>query len=114
MPSEQVSAQYIQDEAALRELSEKLRDSDRLALDTEFIGEDTYAPRLEIIQVATDDLIAIVDRRAVPTLDRFLDLLTDPGILKIVHAGRQDLEIFSVETGATLTPFFHNQVASAT
>ncbi|OLB60746.1 MAG: ribonuclease D, partial [Nitrospirae bacterium 13_2_20CM_2_61_4] len=113
MPSEQVSAQYIQDEAALRELSERLRDSDRLALDTEFMGEDTFAPRLEIIQVATDDLIAIIDRRAVPLLDRFLDLLTDPRILKIVHAGRQDLEIFSVEGGATLTPVFDTQLAAA-
>jgi len=113
VPSEQVSAQYIQDEASLRELSERLRTSDRLALDTEFMGEDTFAPRLEIIQVATDDLIAIVDRRAVPLSDRFLDLLTNPGILKIVHAGRQDLEIFSVEAGATLTPVFDTQLAAA-
>ena len=113
MPKKEVSPQYIHDEAGLKELSERLRDSDRLALDTEFMGEDSYAPRLEIIQVATEDRIAIVDRRAVPALDPFLDLLTDPGILKIVHAGRQDLEIFSVETGGTLSPVFDTQVAAA-
>ena len=103
---------YIQDEVGLKDLCERLRESDRLALDTEFMGEDTYAPRLEIIQVATDDLIAIVDRRAVPALGGFLELLTDPNILKIVHAGRQDLEIFSVEGGA-ISPVFDTQVAAA-
>jgi ribonuclease D len=106
-------AQYIQDETGLKELAERLGASNRLALDTEFMGEETYAPRLEIIQVATDDEIAIIDRRVVPTLDRFLDLLADARILKIVHAGRQDLEIFSVEGCATLGPVFDTQVAAA-
>ena len=112
MSQTHASTLYIQDEAGLKVLCERLRESDRLALDTEFMGEDTYAPRLEIIQVATDDLIAIVDRRAVPGLNGFLELLTDPNILKIVHAGRQDLEIFSVE-GGSISPVFDTQVAAA-
>jgi ribonuclease D len=106
-------AQYIQDEAGLKELAKRLRESNRLALDTEFMGEESYAPRLEIIQVATDDHIAIIDRRVVANLDPFLDLLADPCILKIVHAGRQDLEIFSVEGCGTLGPVFDTQVAAA-
>ena len=112
MPQQHASTLYIQDEVGLKVLCERLRESDRLALDTEFMGEDTYAPRLEIIQVAIDDLIAIVDRRAVPGLNGFLELLTDPNILKIVHAGRQDLEIFSVE-GGSISPVFDTQVAAA-
>ena len=112
MPHQHASTLYIQDEVGLKVLCERLRESDRLALDTEFMGEDTYAPRLEIIQVATDDLIAIVDRRAVPGLNGFLELLTAPNILKIVHAGRQDLEIFSVE-GGSISPVFDTQVAAA-
>jgi len=109
----QLPAHYIENEASLRELADRLRDTDRLAIDTEFMGEDSYAPRLEIVQVATKDLVAIIDRRAVPALDRFLELLTDSRILKIMHAGRQDLEIFSGETGITPTPIFDTQVAAA-
>jgi len=113
VPKKHDPAQYIQDAAGLNALTERLRSASRLALDTEFMGEETYAPRLEIIQVATDDVIAIIDRRAVPGLGRFLELLTDTRILKIVHAGRQDLEIFSAEGGGATGPVFDTQVASA-
>ena len=113
MPRKHGPSQYIHDVAGLNELSERLRNADRLALDTEFMGEETFAPRLEIIQVATDEIIAIIDRRAVPGLGRFLELLPDPKIMKIVHAGRQDLEIFSAEGGGALGPVFDTQVASA-
>jgi ribonuclease D len=112
-PRNHAPAHYIQHEADLKELYHRLRDSDRLAIDTEFMGEDSYSPRLEIVQIATEDVLAILDRRAVATLAHFLDLLTDPRVLKIVHAGRQDLEIFSVEAGATPTPVFDTQVAAA-
>jgi ribonuclease D len=104
---------YIDSQDGLRKLVEQLRSVDRLALDTEFMGEDSYAPRLEILQISTEQLIAIVDRRALATLDDLLEVLTDPRILKIFHAGRQDLEIFSMETGATPTPVFDTQVAAA-
>ena len=113
MPKKHGPAEYIHDVPGLNELSERLRDAERISLDTEFMGEETFAPRLEIIQVATDDVLAIIDRRAVPGLDGFLRLLTDPKILKIVHAGRQDLEIFSAEGGGTLGPVFDTQVAAA-
>lgn len=106
-------AQYVADKAALKELSQRLHDSDRLAVDTEFMGEDSYAPHLEIVQVAIDDLVAIIDLRAVQDLDRFLDLLSDPRILKIMHAGRQDLEIFSAQAGTVPSPVFDTQVAAA-
>jgi ribonuclease D len=112
-PGKHRAAHYIQHEAGLKELSARLRDSDRLAIDTEFMGEESYAPRLEILQVATEDVLAIVDRRAVGTLESFLEALTNPRVLKIVHAGRQDLEIFSMETGAMPTPVFDTQVAAA-
>jgi ribonuclease D len=106
-------AEYIHDEAGLKALSKRLRDSDRLAVDTEFIGEESFSPRLEIIQVATEAVIAIIDHRAAPRLDWFLELLVDARILKIFHAGRQDLEIFSLRMGSVPTPIFDTQVAAA-
>jgi ribonuclease D len=111
---------YIDTPASLAKLTEQLRDSlsrdPRLAFDTEFIRERTYAPVLEIVQVATGDgsVIAILD---VPALGGDLggvgDLLLDPTILKLVHAGGQDMEILSSRLGALPTPVFDTQVAAA-
>ncbi len=106
-------AAYIRDEAGLKALCERLRDHDRLAVDTEFMGEDSFHPRLEIIQVAAGDVTAIIDYQAVPGLDRFFDLLGDTRIHKVVHAGRQDLEIFSILSGSVPVPVFDTQVAAA-
>ncbi|TAL09555.1 MAG: ribonuclease D, partial [Nitrospirae bacterium] len=106
-------AAYITDNAGLKALCEQLRDHERLAVDTEFMGEDSFHPRLEIIQVAAGDVAAIIDHQAVTELDRFFDLLVDARIHKIVHAGRQDLEIFSVLSGSVPAPIFDTQVAAA-
>ena len=104
---------YVRDEAGLIALCARLREHDRLAVDTEFMGEDSFHPRLEIIQVAAGDAIAIIDYQSVSKLDPFFDLLGDARILKVFHAGRQDLEIFSVLSGSVPTPIFDTQVASA-
>src|SRR5437899_6325159 len=105
--------EYIQDEAGLIALCERLREHDRLAVDTEFMGEDSFHPRLEIIQVAAGDEIAIIDYQAVSKLAPFFSLLDDARVLKVIHAGRQDLEIFSVLSGSVPTPVFDTQVAAA-
>ncbi len=104
---------YVRDEAGLIALCARLREHDRLAVDTEFMGEDSFHPRLEIIQVAAGEAIAIIDYQSVSKLDPFFDLLGDARILKVFHAGRQDLEIFSVLSGSVPTPIFDTQVASA-
>lgn len=106
-------AAYIKDEAHLKALCERLRDHERLAVDTEFMGEDSFHPRLEIIQVAAGEVAAIIDHQAVRHLDPFLELLSDARLLKVVHAGRQDLEIFSVLSGAVPAPVFDTQIAAA-
>ncbi len=105
--------EYIRDHAALRVLCKRLRDHDRLALDTEFIGEGTFHPRLEIIQVAAGDVIAIIDHQVVQGLDPLFEVLGDTRIQKVVHAGRQDLEIFSVRSGCVPAPVFDTQVAAS-
>lgn len=102
-------------------MAERLRDSlaedPRLALDTEFIRERTYAPVLEIIQVSTDpeDMIAVID---VPALGGNLgplgEILRDPSILKILHAGGQDMEILAMHlAGKPPFPVYDTQVAAA-
>src|SRR2546426_5004094 len=62
MTKRSADTEYIRDEAGLLSLCERLREHDRLAVDTEFMGEDSFHPRLEIIQVAAGDVIA--DRKS--------------------------------------------------
>jgi ribonuclease D len=104
---------YITDRQSLRTFVDRLREHDRIALDTEFVGEDSFVPRLELIQVAAGNLSAAIDFPAVGSLDDFGTLLADPAIEKVVHAGRQDLELFYAHTGQVPAPIFDTQVAAA-
>jgi len=100
-------AQYVTDQAALESLCKVLKQSPRLALDTEFVGEDTFTPRLELIQVATADAAAVIDFPAMQangSLDIFWELICDPKVAKIVHAGRQDLDLFATHAGQIPKP----------
>lgn len=108
--------QYITSASELSELCEQLRDSSRLALDTEFVGEDSFVPKLELIQVATEQTAAIIDFPAVSSeggLDKFWEVVCDERVQKVVHAGRQDLDLFAVHAGQIPKPFFDTQIAAA-
>ena len=108
--------QYVTDHRALESLCHTLRQSPRLALDTEFVGEDTFIPRLELIQVATTDTAAVIDFPAVQasgSLDVFWELICDTKVDKILHAGRQDLDLFATHAGQIPKPFFDTQIAAA-
>ena len=107
---------YVTDQHALESLCHTLRQSPRLALDTEFVGEDTFIPRLELIQVASVTTAAVIDFPAVQasgSLDVFWELICDAKIEKVVHAGRQDLDLFAIHAGQIPKPFFDTQVAAA-
>ena len=107
---------YVTDQSALETLCLTLKQSSRLALDTEFVGEDTFVPRLELIQVATATTAAVIDFPAVQakgSLDAFWELICDNKIEKIVHAGRQDLDLFATHAGQIPKPFFDTQIAAA-
>ena len=107
---------YVTDQSALETLCLTLKQSSRLALDTEFVGEDTFVPRLELIQVATATTAAVIDFPAVQakgSLAAFWELICDNKIEKIVHAGRQDLDLFATHAGQIPKPFFDTQIAAA-
>ncbi len=108
--------QYITTVGELERFCARLKDSPRLALDTEFVGEDSFVPKLELIQVATERTAAIIDFPAVQdagSLDAFWEILCDPAVQKVVHAGRQDLDLFAVHAGQIPKPFFDTQIAAA-
>lgn len=107
---------YITSRQALHEFCLELKDSPRLALDTEFVGEDSFVPRLELIQIATDSTAAVIDFPAVldgGSLEPLWDIVCNPAVQKVVHAGRQDLDLFAVHAGRIPKPFFDTQIAAA-
>ena len=104
---------YVADAESLRAVCEQWARAPRVALDTEFVGERSYVPVLELIQIATADLVALIDCRAVPSLDPVFALLADAGVEKVLHAGQQDLELFTSLTGRAPTPVIDTQVAAA-
>lgn len=103
---------YVDSPGLLAQLADLLRGADALAIDTEFMRERTYYARLCLIQVATDDVTAIVDPLAVSDLEPLFAVLRDPSVTKVFHAGSQDLEILYRLMGAVPSPVFDTQTAA--
>ncbi|HWW11620.1 MAG TPA: ribonuclease D, partial [Brevundimonas sp.] len=97
---------------ALQEFCARLADEPFITVDTEFMRETTYWPKLCLIQAASPTDAAIIDPLAEGLdLEPFLALMRDESILKVFHAARQDVEIF-VKLGAMPKPMFDTQVAA--
>jgi ribonuclease D len=107
------AADYVDSAAKLRGICRHLAAVERFGLDTEFVGERTYVPQLELIQVASAERTVLIDCRAVGALDPFFELLFDAGVEKVLHAGQQDLELFGSLTGRVPSPVVDTQIASA-
>ena len=104
---------YIADQDSLASFAERARSARVLAVDTEFLREKTYYPMLCLVQLSADDEVAVVDPFAVESLDPLIPLFSDPAIVKVFHAGRQDLEIILHEVGMLPAPIFDTQIAAA-
>ncbi len=103
----------ISKSADLKALVERLRRHDFVAVDTEFMRENTFWPDLCLIQIASVDEAAAIDPKADIDLSPLLSLLVDePDILKVFHAGGQDLEIIHNLTGKMPMPLFDTQIAA--
>ncbi|PXA97330.1 ribonuclease D [Nostoc sp. 3335mG] len=104
----------IEDSATLANLCARLSTKPYVVVDTEFMRENTYWPELCLIQIADDEEAAAIDPLA-PNIDLgpLLDLLTEnEEVLKVFHAGGQDIEIVYNLTGKTPHPLFDTQVAA--
>jgi ribonuclease D len=104
---------HVDNARLLSEVCSHLAGTRRFALDTEFVGERTYYPKLELIQVASREQVALIDCRAVEDLGPFFEILANRRIQKILHAAQQDLELFESLTGELPKPVIDTQVASA-
>ena len=104
----------ISTSAELAALIERMSAHPFVAVDTEFMRENTYWPILCLVQIATPDEAAAIDPMADGIdLTPLLDLLVkNHEVLKVFHAGGQDLEIIHNLTGKTPAPLFDTQVAA--
>ena len=94
-------------------LCRQLANSTFVAVDTEFMREQTFWPKLCLVQLASPDVEAIVDPLAEDIdLAPFWELMTNRDVVKVFHAARQDLEIVHIKTGTLPAPVFDTQVAA--
>jgi ribonuclease D len=104
----------ITDSDSLLKLCERLAQSDFITVDTEFMRENTYWPDLCLVQIANTEEAAAIDPKAEGLdLTPLLNLLVNnEDVLKVFHAGGQDLEIVFNLTGGTPHPLFDTQIAA--
>ncbi|OGA22519.1 MAG: hypothetical protein A3I01_17730 [Betaproteobacteria bacterium RIFCSPLOWO2_02_FULL_65_24] len=96
----------------LARLIETLRADGSFAYDSEFIGELTYYPRLCLVQVASRGALALIDPLAGLDMTPFWELLADPAVTKIVHAGESDIEPVVRHLGRPAANVFDTQICA--
>ncbi len=104
---------YISDYEELAAFCERAKTSRVIAIDTEFLRERTYHPRLCLIQVGTHDETAAIDPLAIEDMSPLVRLLEDTSITKVFHACTQDMEVILSSLGCIATPVFDTQLAAA-
>ncbi|MBV8851639.1 MAG: ribonuclease D, partial [Methylobacteriaceae bacterium] len=97
----------------LRSVCRRLASHPFVTVDTEFLRETTFWPKVCVIQLASDDEAVAVDALAEELdLAPFFDLMADTGVIKIFHAARQDIEIIWHLAKLIPAPLFDTQVAA--
>ncbi|MBV8199277.1 MAG: ribonuclease D [Acidobacteria bacterium] len=102
----------VETAAALRAAAERWLAAPAVALDTEFVRERTFFPRLGLIQVNDGEAIYLLDPLAVEDLAPLAELCRAAGTLKVLHSASEDVEVFYRALGAVPAPLFDTQVAA--
>jgi ribonuclease D len=112
MKQDQRPFHYVDTSEALEAFCARLmQDTPLIAVDTEFVRESTYFSKLSTIQIATESETALIDPLAHNlSLDPLKAVFTNPDIIKIFHAARQDVEIFYHLWGTLPTPIADTQI----
>lgn len=113
----------------IQALAKKLSKAKEIAFDTEFIRESTFYPKLEILQIATEEEAWLIDMQAfqekgktrsdpkiqtnLKDLKPLMDVLVDPNILKVVHAAHGDQECLLSAMGIVAAPIFDTAVGAS-
>jgi ribonuclease D len=104
---------WIDKSAELPALARILEPQSSIGVDTEFLRERTFFPKLCLLQLSAAGQIWCVDTLRVGSLDPLMPALTAPGTRKLIHAARQDLEAVYLTSKQVLSPVFDTQIAAA-
>jgi len=104
---------YIDTQQALNTLCLGYLEASVVAVDTEFVRERTFSAKLGLLQAYDGKTLALIDPLAIDDLSPFWAILTDPNIVKVLHAGSEDFEVFRNYGQLTVTSIFDSQVAAA-
>lgn len=104
---------YISDPEELAAFCERISDEKVVAVDTEFLREKTYYPRLCLIQLGTSHETAAIDPILIDDLEPVKRIFCDERITKVFHACSQDLEVIWWAMGCVPSPIFDTQLAAA-
>lgn len=102
---------YINTEEGLKSFASLHKYTKWLAFDTEFIGENKFKTLLCLIQIATEKGIFLLDSMNLHDISPFLEMVENPDIEKITHAGDNDFRILFQNYGTTPNNIFDTQLA---
>ncbi|EKT4523101.1 ribonuclease D [Pseudomonas putida] len=107
-----IEIHWIRDDQTLAEHCRGWRELPFVALDTEFMRVDTFYPKAGLIQVGEGNRAYLIDPLLIRDWQPLAELLDDPGVVKVLHACSEDLEVLLRLTGKLPQPLFDTQLAA--
>ncbi|MGO4742122.1 ribonuclease D [Serratia quinivorans] len=105
--------QLITTDAGLQQVCEQAKKHAQIALDTEFVRTRTYYPQLGLIQLYDGEQLSLIDPLPIKQWQPFIELLSNTQIVKFLHAGSEDLEVFLNAFKTLPTPMVDTQILAA-
>ena len=103
----------VTDTLQLKALCEEIKDHKYITVDTEFLRDTTYYPKLCLVQIASETNYFAVDPLAKSIdLSPLFEIFSNENIVKVFHSARQDIEVLLKLSGSIPTPLFDTQVAA--
>lgn len=107
-----IETQWVLDDAHLARLCAEWRQLPYVAVDTEFMRVDTFFPIAALLQVGDGRCAYLIDPLQITDWSAFAGLLSDPAVVKVLHACSEDLEVLWRLTGSLPVPLFDTQLAA--
>ncbi len=108
-----VNFELVTAQSQLEAICQQSRKAGLIMLDTEFVRTRTLYPRLGLIQLYFGEMVYLLDPLYLDDLSPLWDLLTDQGVLKVLHACSEDLEVFYHASGVMPSPIVDTQIMAA-
>lgn len=103
---------WITDDASLSHYCQQWQALPLIALDTEFIRVETFYPLPGLLQIADDQACYLIDPLEIEDYAPLVELFRNSAVLKVLHAGNEDLELFLHMFGVLPEPIFDTQIAA--